>query len=331
MKFSALLRRAARLAAPATVLAAGLAAQNTSDWRTPSSGFVYDSYARSIRPVIGFLGSAHLGAGVASADWASIAPRGASSGAVAAWVVSGGALAFIPDLAKAEAATLGADWPAAQDARWAADGKSAVLSGPASVVVAAIGPDGAPRIERTLPIETGSETRLLGASDDLAAILLATRPAAGSAWQLLLWSKDGAPRQAGTLSEPVAAAFASSAPVAFVADSASKAILRLPLSEDGALEVVLGEAEGIAEPTGLVASADGTRLLVVERGTRTIRGFELASRALTAEIALDEAPDTPLALGSGRYLLNHRKKQQQAFLVLDIAGEPKVVFVPAGE
>lgn len=325
MKFSAIFGRAARIAAPASLLAASLLAQS-SDWRTPSSGFVYDSYARSIRPVIGLLGSAHLGASVATADWASIAPRGSS-----AWIVTEGKLSFIPDLARGEAAPLDGDWPLATDARWSADAKGVVLAGPGGVALASIDHDGSPRLERTLPLASAAEVRLLGASDDLAHILIATRAAEAQSWMLQLWGKEAALRDAGALSDPVASAFALKTGIAFVADAASRSILRLPLTGEGALEPVLDESHGISEPAGLVVSTDAASLFVVERSARTLRTYDLAARSLTGEIALDEAPGTPLAIGSGRYLLNQRTRKQQALLVLDIAAEPKVVFVPAGE
>jgi hypothetical protein len=109
------------------------------------------------------------------------------------------------------------------------------------------------------------------------------------------------------------------------------AIWRVDAAGETEPSVVLDASHGIGDAAALVISRDAAVLHVVERTARVVRSYDLAEKTLRAEHPLDESPEGAQLLGPGRYLLNSRSRRQQALMVLDLTGEPKVVFVPAGE
>src|SRR5258708_35637070 len=83
----------------ALALSLPLAAQQIQ-LQGPTSGLIYDSASRSIRPILGLAGGAHLGSAIVSdLDYASIAPNGRS-----ALVVESGQVALIRDVLDTQAA-----------------------------------------------------------------------------------------------------------------------------------------------------------------------------------------------------------------------------------
>jgi hypothetical protein len=94
---------------------------------------------------------------------------------------------------------------------------------------------------------------------------------------------------------------------------------------------VLDEGNGVNEPAGVLASEDGARVHILERSAHAVRSYDLARREMVAELAVEGMPEGLHAFGATTYLLNRRTRKEQPLLVLDLSGEPRVVFVPAGE
>jgi hypothetical protein len=263
---------------------------------------------------------------VAGAEWASIAPRGN-----AGWLISDGALRFSPDLAKGEFASIPDSWPLPDQAIWAADGKATLLSGPRELALIRRDEGGQPRRESVFEPEAVGSLRLLGATGDLGQALLAIRSGEEGLWQLLLWTPGENPRRVGSANDPTGASFTARGESAYVADAGAKQVLRIGLGDGQETVVVLDEGDGVSEPAGILASQDGARIQVLEKSARVIRSYNLASREIVAELAMEESPEGLQAFGPASYLLNRRTRKAQPLLLLDLSGEPRVVFVPAGE
>ena len=71
--------------------------------------------------------------------------------------------------------------------------------------------------------------------------------------------------------------------------------------------------------------------MVTDRGTRTVRVYETATRTLADTIRLDFAPSQFERLSTGASFLLNRPQGKEWLLVLDATDEPRVYFVPAGE
>lgn len=292
-------------------------------FQAPSSGYVFDGYAKAIRPVVGYVGSAYLGAPVAAADWATVSPNGRS-----AWIWQEGRMRFLPSLASGE----GVDWTETKQptqAMWSGDGAKCMLAGPGGVAVVSRDESGAPRLEREFAPPAESAVRLLAASADLETAVLAVRSGESSPWSVLLWQAAGEPRELMESPDPSAAIFFG-AQTLFVADAVNKHIVRISLDSEAGAEPVLTSEEGIESPCALLKGA-GESLIVVERDARTVRRYALDSRTVDREEMLDDQPGLLSVLGANRYLLNQRTRKQQVLLILDVSGDPKVSFVPAGE
>src|ERR1019366_178525 len=132
----------------AALFAASLGAQ-TPSWNLPASGYVYDSVAGTIRPVLGFPGSSYAGPAVLKGvAWASVAPDGRAAWASvapdgrAALIVQQDRLWWTQDLSNANIPPVGIDAiDSVADCRWSADASAAaVLSSRTATVTWLSGP-----------------------------------------------------------------------------------------------------------------------------------------------------------------------------------------------
>src|SRR5713226_1167739 len=167
----------------AAVLAASLGAQSPS-WNLPGSGYVYDSVARTVRPVVGFPGSSYAGrAALTGVAWASVAPGGRS-----ALVVQEGRLWWVPDLSNANFPPVGIDGiDSSVDCRWSADAsKTAMLSPETATVTWLSGSQVTNR--RQLPALEDAIWTLLAADSKADSVLLASN--AAGVWTLWLASPN---------------------------------------------------------------------------------------------------------------------------------------------
>jgi hypothetical protein len=324
----------------AALLAASLGAQ-TPSWNLPADGYVYDSIASTIRPVLGFPGSSYAGPAVLKGvAWASVAPGGR-----AALIVQRDRLWWTQDLSNANIPPLGIDAiDSVADCRWSADASAAVILSSGTATVTWLS---GPRVtnslrlpalpatkRRQLPGREVAAWKLLAADSHANSVLLASN--AAGVWTLWLASPNNPLVNLGPALHPVAAVFAQRTPWIYVAEADAPRVSRIQLrdgtaAEPGAAaEPILGTDEGIQSLSGLALSADDQQLFAADRSARVVRVYDLGSHEAGVVLPLSESPGVLLPLGSGQFLVNSRERPDAPLLLLDTSGAPRVWFVPMG-
>jgi hypothetical protein len=163
--------------------------------------------------------------------------------------------------------------------------------------------------------ETGSRV-LIGVSADHGALYLAA---------------DGEvrPRLIANFGSPTALALLGGDQDVIIADAAVNEIT-LVRNFGGAPEAfrLAGERDGIAGPIGLQLSPDGHQLYIANGTSRTLDIWNFATRAIEASFLLDAVPTQLIPLrGSSTFVLTN---PGDPLLLLDVAENPAVYFVPAG-
>ena len=326
--------RELRGGAIAALFAASLGAQ-TPSWNLPASGYVYDSVAGTIRPVLGFPGSSYAGPAVLKdVAWASVAPDGR-----AALIVQQDRLWWTQDLSNANIPPLGIDAiDSVADCRWSADASAAVILSSGTATVTWLS---GPRVtnslrlsalpatyRRRLPGREVSAWTLLAADSKADSVLLASN--AAGVWTLWLASPNNPPMNLGSAQHPVAAVFAQRAPLVYVAEADAPRVSRIQLQDGAPAEPILGTDDGIQSLSGLALSADDRQLFAADPSARVVRVYDLGSRQAGAVLPLTESPGALLPSGSGQFLVNSRERPDAPLLLLDISGPPRVWFVPMG-
>jgi hypothetical protein len=308
----------------AVLFAASLGAQ-TPSWTVPASGYVYDSIARTIRPVVGFLGSSYAGPPVLSdLAWASVAPGGH-----AALIVQQGRLSWIRDLSSPNLAPVGIDGvdPISVDCRWSADvSTSAVLSPGTATLTWLSGSQVTNRLDLST-LQAGAWT-MLAADPKAGSVLLASN--ADGLWTLWLVSPSAQPSNLGTAQHPVSAAFAQRSSSVFVAEADAPRVSRIQWADGSPAQSVLGTDDGIQSLSGLALSGDDQTLFAADPLAKAVRAYDLTSGTAAPVLPLSENPGALLPTGSSQFLLNSRERPDAPLLLLDISGPPKVWFVPMG-
>ena len=335
-----------------TLFAASSTAQ-TGSWSVPSSGYVFDSIARNVRPVSGFVGSAVLGAPVATGiDWASIAPDRKSS-----LVEMNGSLFWIPDLSASATSQALDRVPLARQALWSADASQVVIlsNGGQLDWVNNFGADPVPlstwNLGSASRIRRGADGQVRAGSTPEKAVwsLLAADSAAdqvmlsfnsGESSQLWLASSTAPPVRIQFAGTPVAAAFTPDAGGVFVADAAGHRVVEIQNLRTSPLpETVISSALYVNDPSALAVSSDGNRLFVADKTDDVIRVFDLTAAQASSvspelELATSTVPESLTAFAQDRYLMNAGNagaRTGDPLYFLDTGVSVRVAFVPRGE
>lgn len=295
----------------------------------PASGLVYDGASRSIRPILGFPGGAHLGAAIyADLDYASVAPNGRMALAVRA-----GQVLLIQQLLSPEPAATVLASAIANPTRalWAGDSSSAVLCSGESLSLQRISnlPD-APSIEDPVQIPV-SDGELVSLAADQSARQIVAGIRGGSAGGLYFLSKYGDVSLLAAMDDPSAAVFTPDGLNLYAADRAIGQVLLFWNVAAGATPAVLLDSQsGVSDPVGLAVTVD--HLYVVSGAQQTIRVYDPLALNLAAETQLDNAPEgiEPIPQSS-LYLLTRRNKPDDVLLLIDTRHGLIPFFVPAGD
>jgi hypothetical protein len=302
-------------------------------WNAPSTVFVHDSVGKTIRPLLGIVGSSYPGPVLLDGvDWASFALNHQS-----ALLSRGGVLAWIPDLSAPDLAAnfstyslLGVPQP--QQVMWAADStRAAVLVAGVPQLVWLVAFDGSPRVEASWDLD-GSQTNwsLLAADSSARRALLAAQQ--GDVWRLWLASPTQAPVLIDGFTKPAAAVFAQGGTIAFVADAASHQVVRISgLNSKPVVAPIVVSDTYVADPVGIALSKDGSRLFLADGAGKMIRVFLTVTGALSSELPLQMAPQSLTATSSNSFLLGGRDRKDQPFYFLDTRADGRVSFVPVGQ
>jgi hypothetical protein len=301
-------------------------------WVAPAGGYVFDAIARSIRPVVGFVGSAYLGpASVDGIEWASLAPNRRS-----ALAVRDGVLLSIADLTAPDGVESLDLVQSPRQALWSADSRRAVILGADGQLVWLTGFGTSVTREASwnfdLPAESGSDSRtwfLLGADPtaDKAVVALQT----GDQWKVWLAFRTAAAVSLDLTGRPAAAAFDSAGSALFIADQTNHQVLQIRDldSQPSATPVVTSDVY-VADPVGMAVAPSDGRLFLVDRTSHSIRILNSGTGELLGELPLDSAPRSISGLSATRFLIAAGEGTGAPLYFLDT--EPgKVSFVPRGE
>jgi len=271
----------------------------------PTPGFLYDTESRSLRPVRGFAGSAHLGAAlIASADAAAVSADGTLAVASRNGAVE---LTRAFDTESPVTVALGIVSPDAQFA-WSGHDLAVVAARKASIY-------------RSLDSQAEPSATL-----DLSGLDAAPSAIAFDGQNLFLAAKGGLYRANAAgfsrlveLADP--SAIALRAGVEFVADRATGNIWRVT-GDDAALFAQVDGAVGLQ-----LTSAN---LLVASSASRSVEAVDLASGERAGSLALDFQPERLEILGAGPLAVLNRASATEPLWVLDSRDALQVFFVPTG-
>jgi DNA-binding beta-propeller fold protein YncE len=303
------------------------------NWNAPSTVFVHDSVGKTIRPLLGIVGSSYPGPILLDGvDWASFALNHNY-----ALVTRDGVLAWIPDLNASDLAANFSTYtllgiPLPQRVVWAADSTRAAILVAGTPQLVWLGHfDGSPRLEASWDLD-GSQTNwtLLAADSSANQALLTSQQ--GGVWRLWLASPTKSPVLIAGLTQPMAAVFAQGGTIAFVADAASHQVVQLSgLNTQPVVAPIVVSDTYVADPVGIALSSDGSRLFLADGAGKVIRVFQTGSGALSAELTLQMAPQSLIAFSQNSFLLGGRDQKYQPFYFLDTRADGRVSFVPVGQ
>jgi streptogramin lyase len=310
-------------------LAVPVAIAQTSGWRGPVSGILYDEPARALRPVVGVPGGSYLGPAIVDdLDAAFVSPNGESSLASTA-----GRALLIRSLRSDMQTTTPLETCADMDvAAWTADSRFAVAHcsngqliridaggrEPASELVAELDPAAGP--VKTLAVNEDASRIVASIGGDLPAY-----------YQIV----DGAAVRLAAAAPSGACVFSRAAGAFFALSGEHGQVLRFSgLASQGWEALSLPEAA--AEPGGpfaLAVSRDGKVLYLASAAARTIRAYDPRSGALSWAVGLPVAPDalSELPAASSVFVVTARRKAAEPVWLFDVRSSPAAAFFVPGE
>ena len=285
---------------------ASLALSQQTELRGPVAGFLYERAARSLRPVLGILGSAHLGDPLLSGvDAAAVSPDGRIALAVA-----DGDLIRVDLSSGDRQRTPGAG--AADRVLWNRISSAALIANASTGRLALWEPAGG--ITELAAMPNAIAAAAVSDSGDLAV---------ASGGGIYAVARAGNPRLIAPVEE--FGGLALQAGDLFFVDRGSKTIYRVRDFASSASVEKIGAAP--AGAAGLGLSRDGQTLFVASGESRSIHAIRVATGEAAGEIALDFAPSAVEPLSGSAFLLN--PGESGPLQVLDVRSEPAVYFVPA--
>jgi hypothetical protein len=293
----------------------------------PVEGFIFDRPTKSLRAVIGSLGSASLGPAVLEGlDYGSVAPRqdyGLAFRDGRCLVVSGLRAA---DVAVVE---LPGQCAVPEGIAWSGDSSVAVLYSRTDNWIQTV---------KDLPASPQSSTALnaslLGGS--LSAV--AAGPRGENIAIATVGETAGVFQIAGglsfvpllTLSRPVALAFSDDGAKLYALDGAANQISEVSMADSTSQVWPL---DGLADPIALRYGHDDAlrqMIYVAGRGDQLLVAYDALSHEVITSLALGFEPSVVDALGRDSFLLRPRANSGEPLWSFKNAGPPAVYFIPAG-
>ena len=291
----------------------------------PVQGFTFDAPTRSIRQVIGSLGSASLGpAVVRQIDFAAIAPRqdyGIAFRAGQAVLVSGltSAESSMTDLAGSSPSPDGVIWSDdgsvavlyARTAGWIQifSGFPASINPGAPIDISSLG--GALSVIAT---DAHGQTVSIGMTGDNPGVF---KIAGGQKISPLL-----------AVSKPIALAFSSDSANLYALDAATNQVSEIDLSNSAAQTWPL-DVDGAVAIRPARDASNRTVLYVAARKSRLLVAYDDATHLRTATIGLSFDPVVIEPIGSNGFLLSRRTVNSEPLWSFANGAQPMVYFVPA--
>jgi len=302
-----------------TTLAGGLVFAQQSRVEGPVSGYVFDSSAPGLRPILGVPGSSLLGAPVnfgfpISSAWA--APRQDAAFAVAR---DGSLHIFSLDRGVATKHNIQHLVHAPERIQFSPSGTSAAIYARGSIAVATGLPNN-PIISGGVDLPAGTVPDSLAVSDDGTALLVSANQS------IRLYGSFNDMGKLLDTAGPAMVAFASGGHDAAVDDPAGAGVVLLhDLTGANASQVLARPDATISASSALAFSVDGKSLLLASSSGKSVTTIDLAAGARNA-IACACSPDTLARMGN-LFRLNDLGKDP-VWLLDPNASNPRIVFVP---
>jgi DNA-binding beta-propeller fold protein YncE len=286
----------------------------------PVSGYVFDSGAHALRPILGIPGASLLGAPVDfGIDVAAVAvsPRQnaafvtATDGAFRLFRIDAGAVAQVQ---------VDGLWGAPDRVVFSPSGTAAALYEGGSAQIVTGLPD-APSAAGSLDLSALNSPDSLALSDDGAVLL------ASSGNSVHLFGNFNDLGSITSIAGPAPLAFAPGGHDAAIGDLSGAGILLFhDLTGSGDVRTLAAPDDALGASSALAFSADGKRLLVANSKGQSVIAFDVAAGSRTAT-ACSCSPTALIPLGS---LFRLNDLGHDPLWLLDAqASDPRIVFVPA--
>ncbi len=286
----------------------------------PVSGYVFDSSAPALRPIMGVPGASLFGApldfGFAISS-AYAAPRQDAAFVMAA---DGSLHVFGLDRGVATERSVGNLISSPQSVVFSPSGTSAALYAGGSIQVVT-GLPNSPAVSGGMDLPSGTVPDSLALSDDGSVMLVSANKA------VRLYGSFADMGKVMDTAGPAILAFASGGHDAAIADPAGAGVVLFhDLTGAGNSQVLAATDDTISTSSALAFSADGTSLLLASSAARSVTAFDLAAGVRNA-IACTCSPKTLVRMGN-LFRLNELGRDP-VWLLDPRSSESSIVFVPA--
>jgi len=303
-----------------TSLAGVLLQAQQSRVEGPVSGYVFDSSAKVLRPIMGVPGASLLGAPVDfgfAITSAHTAPRQDAALVVAA---DGSLHVFALDRGTATEQSVAYLVNSPQRVLFSPSGSSAAIYAGGSIEVVT-GLPGSPTVSGGIDLPSGTVPDSLAISDDGSVLLVSANQA------IRLYGSFADMGNLTATAGPAMLAFASGGHDAAIVDPAGAGVVVYRgLTGSGGSQVIAAPDDTIRASSAVAFSADGTSLLLASSSGQSVTTFDLTAGARNA-IACSCSPKTLARMGN-LFRLNDLGKDPLWLLDLH-ASNPRIVFVPA--
>jgi len=291
----------------------------------PVEGFTFDAPTRSIRAVIGSLGSASLGPAVLNQlDFASVAPRQDYGVAFRR-----GQFLFVSQLGAGQISVASLQEPssAPEGVVWSDDGSVAVLYSQTGGWIqtytgfpAAVNPGSQISISAlggslsAIATDVHGRSVTIGVTGDHAGVYVIT---GGQGFVRLL-----------DISNPVALAFSADGGTLYALDGVTNQAFELNMASFALQTWPLGTEDAVA----IIAARNASNLnvlYVAGRGDHLLLAFDPSTHQQIASVPLSFAPTAIQRLGSNSFLLRPRTSNSDPLWSFTNGSQPLVYFVPA--
>jgi hypothetical protein len=311
---------------------AALAPAQVASFSGPVEAFAFDLPSRSVRPVIGFPGSSSFGPAIVERlEFGSVAPQQNYAIVLQGLVWH---LASHLDAARPSLTPLKGITARPQGITWSADGSTALLYSLGGNWIQSIsGLPGNPAVAPPVDVSTLGGTLSAAATDaagkQVAVAITGQGVAGKNAGVFLFAAASQSFQPLLALANPVALAFSSDSASLYAIDSATRELSVIDLASRGSQTFPL---DGLADPFAVApapATASTATVYIASRSDRILREYNLTSRQITADLALDFAPTGFDPFGRNSFLVASREHSTDPLWLFVEAASPAVFFVPA--
>jgi hypothetical protein len=288
-------------------------------------GFTFDAPTRSIRPVIGSVGSASLGQPLIGSSFASVAPHQNY-----ALSFQGDRCILVTGLGSGQIsmAEVPGSFPRPEGLSWSTDGTMAVLYSRTGNSIQIL--SGIPAAVTANP--SISVSALGGSLSSVATDVHGTRVVIGILGDVsgVYQSTNGGPFSPVLPGiKPVSVAITNDGGTLYVLDGGAGQVVQQNLAD---LSSQSWPLDGVADPIALLPGRDAagrTVVYVAGRGDRLLQVFDASTHGVAASVPLSFSPHRLEPLGSNSFLFDSRLTGDDILWSFTNASQPALYFVPA--